>query len=548
MSRYLVLLVILAPTRAPAAEPEFVFTPEAVERSGPPSGTLARALRLYERRDFHAASILLYQVIKGETGDAEAHRQRAEFTLGKTLYHLGYHTAALTFFDRVLDKGERHRYHNATLKWLAALSRRLPESAGILKRVGGYTPAHLAQPALVEVRDRLRYLMGRHRYSKGRLDEAASLFEKVAPEADVYPRARYMLGVVNVRLERPERALAAFRVVIRKAGATREGRRLREMARLAAARVLFALGRFDSSLDQYDRIPQGSTRWLTAVFESGWTSFHRGKFARALGKLHTLRAPYFERHFFPEAHILQAVIYWRHCRWDRTRAALDTFNRRYPRLKQQIDSLLERNREANELYRLARRLRRGEGGELGLEEQVARLARLALDDRSLVKQFAYVERLGRDLARFREADPAWRSTGVAAEVLQDLALQRSLAEVEAGQLASARLRRVSREIRKLTQQAIKVEYETIRAEKDWLQAELQGYLVRRSGGSAAPFKVDDEHQFWPFEGPYAPWWRDELDYYYVRVRSSCRDFTPRAAVKHPMAAMKVKDTPLDVSF
>ena len=132
-----VALLWAAPALAQKKD-DFVFQPETVEKSGPPSKTLQKALKLYENKDYYSASIELHKVIEGETGDSDANRQRAEFWMGKTLYHLNFFSAALSYFDRIVQKGEQHRYYNATLKWLASLSRQLPESAGILKKIGKY--------------------------------------------------------------------------------------------------------------------------------------------------------------------------------------------------------------------------------------------------------------------------------------------------------------------------------------------------------------------------------------------------------------------------
>jgi hypothetical protein len=56
--------------------------------------------------------------------------------MGKTLYQMGYYAGALNYFERIADAGATHGYYNATLKWLAALSRVLPETSGILEKIG----------------------------------------------------------------------------------------------------------------------------------------------------------------------------------------------------------------------------------------------------------------------------------------------------------------------------------------------------------------------------------------------------------------------------
>src|SRR3712207_5456854 len=106
-------------------------------RSDAPSQVLERAIKLYDSNELYSASIELYKVVEGESGDSEANRQKAEFWMGKTLYKLTYYSAALSYFDRIVQKGPGHAHYNETLKWLASLSREVADSAGILeKKIG----------------------------------------------------------------------------------------------------------------------------------------------------------------------------------------------------------------------------------------------------------------------------------------------------------------------------------------------------------------------------------------------------------------------------
>ena len=96
--------------------------------------------------------------------------------MGKTLFKMKYYSASLSYFDKIVQKGPNHRYYQKTLQWLASLSRFLPESSGILEKIGKYTKSDLDQPALEPVRDELYYLLGRYHYAKGNFENAIDLF------------------------------------------------------------------------------------------------------------------------------------------------------------------------------------------------------------------------------------------------------------------------------------------------------------------------------------------------------------------------------------
>src|SRR6266550_1490339 len=146
---------------APAAEDE----PSGA--GGPPSKTLERAIKLYDKKDFFSASIELKKVLDGESGDDAKNRQRADFFMGKTLYQMCVYAGSLAYFDKIVQAGDAHTYHGAALKWLAALSRVLPETSGILEKIGTYDENALNDPSLASVKDELLFLLGRHFYAKG---------------------------------------------------------------------------------------------------------------------------------------------------------------------------------------------------------------------------------------------------------------------------------------------------------------------------------------------------------------------------------------------
>src|SRR4051812_29536136 len=66
------------------------FEPEKAT-STPPSKTLERAIKLYDKKDFFSASFELKKVLDGESGDDAKNKQRAEFFMGKTLYQMGFY-------------------------------------------------------------------------------------------------------------------------------------------------------------------------------------------------------------------------------------------------------------------------------------------------------------------------------------------------------------------------------------------------------------------------------------------------------------------------
>jgi tetratricopeptide (TPR) repeat protein len=509
-------------TAAPAAEPPPApLAPQVapVQSGAPPSKALEHALKLYDSDDFYMSSIELDKVIDHKTGDDETSVQRAEFFMGKALFNLKFYSASLSYFARIVDKGPSHRYYDRTLQWLASLSRFLPESAGVLDKIGKYNRQDLEQKALDPVRNELYYLLGRFHYTKGNFKEALELFALVPLDSEFFTRAKFLEGMTYVRQYDGKAAAESFRQILRKAkeAPDKTSEEFAELANLSLARVFYSTKQYPLSIKYYDKISPESPDWLPALFESSWSEFQIDGYSRALGNIWTLNAPFFENEFYPESLILRAVIYFQTCNYDRSMETLVEFNQTYPQLREEILSLIKKYPDNAEFYSYVLKIRNGESG---LSERVQRAAEGALGDRTLSKTLDYVAELERELRQVDKADPNWKSTQIAGTVLQDLTLQKSIAANEAGNLARKRLERLAGEIQELIKQAIKVEYETLNGQKGVLEASIRGEQVQVSGKArrAEIITTDDEHLIWPFRGEY---WKDELGYYRFKVVNRC---------------------------
>jgi tetratricopeptide (TPR) repeat protein len=511
------------------------FTPEAVKPTGPagpPSKVLERALKLYDAEDYSNASIELNKVIEGQSGDDEANKQRAEFFMGKTLFNMKYYSASLSYFDKIVQKGPNHRYYQKTLQWLASLSRFLPESAGVLEKIGKYTKSDLDQPALEPVRDELYYLLGRYHYAKGNFKDAIDLFSSVPEKSEFYPKAKFLEGLTHVREYHGKIAADSFKAILRKVKqyddpdkVPKALKEAEELANLSLGRVFYSTKQYKQAIKYFEKLPgadapHGDTApdWGASLFEASWAYFMEDGDSKALGNIHSITSPYFETEFYPEAYILKAVIYFNRCNYDRSQEAINEFNAIYPDLRKEVDGILAKYPDNAQFYDYILKIK---SGEAGLSERAQNAAAGALQDRSLTKNIEWVNELDRELKAIDRADASWKTTAVAGNILQDLTLQKSLAANDAGQLARNRLQRLASEIQDLMKQSIKIEIEALNGLKGALTAGIAGEQSASINPNAKNYNtivIDDEHQQWPFKGEY---WKDELGYYRFKVANKC---------------------------
>jgi tetratricopeptide (TPR) repeat protein len=538
----LALFVAISLLRAAApasAEEEMVFEPEAGEEAGkdgkdgkgkpsgpppadniPPSKVLLRAKKLYDKADYYSASIEFHKVLSGQSGDGPANVQRAEFFMGKTLYHMEFYAASLAYFDRIVNAKTSHRYYDATLKWLATLSRVLPDTSGILEKIGHYDPAELDQPVMKEVRDELYYLLGRHFYRQGKFDQAIDLFRKVERKSNFYPRAKFFEGVTFVRQYQGRPAVEAFKELL-VIGRERpdyyrssDVLQFEELGNLQMARLFYSTRQYNLSIKYYEKIPQESPDWLASLFEASYAYFQKTNNSKALGNIHTLTAPYFENQFFPESMLLKSVIYYKYCLYDRALESVSEYDQVYRPLRQDLTEVLGKFEDPNEFYAYIRKVMQGKAG---LAERTERLVLSVLNDRTLRKTFSWVDELEKEIKMLEKADKAWQTTAVAAEILQELNVQKSLAEADAGKLARERVQRLANELREFSRDGSKIRIEVLNARAGQISAQARGEQI---SGDNEPEKiiVDDEHFMWKFNGEY---WKDELGFYRFRIRSQC---------------------------
>ena len=148
-------------------------------------------------------------------------------------------------------------------------------------------------------------------------------------------------------------------------------------------------------------------------------------------------------------------------------------------------------------------------GESDLDPFVEKVARKSLQDKTLEKYYAYVDRLETEEKKLGESSATFQDSGVGDVISENLDLTLSAAKEAAGNEARKRLAKQISEIKSLQREAIKVEYEILNKLKT-VGEEGVGELQKPT--------IDSEHEIYNYNGEY---WQDELGYYYYKVTSVC---------------------------
>jgi len=499
---------------------------------GKPSQQMAEALSAFENKKYEDAAMGFELVSSGKSKDGRGNRQQAQFLLGQSLYRMHYYQSALTVFDEISAQGPAHLRFGETLQWLGRLASKLPESSGIIEKVGRYGIGALEEfkekdPGLY---NQLVYLMGRHLYAQASFRQAIDVFQEVDPKSAQYSYAKFFEGISFVRMRQARPAIASFRAILDAidAGDVKgvDEDRMRNLAWISLARVYYTAanqakgGQIDGTLlgqsvESWTKIEQSSEYWLDSLFESSWAFFLADEYSRALGNVHTLYSPYFEDAFYPEALVLKAVTFFVNCQVDNAESTVAQFHDRYDPVKTELDAELMRHQDNAEFFEFLKNVR---ANKADLSPRVRPIVSTALSDRTVLQHLEYVDILDKEEARLGKSSEAFQSSPVGEKILEDVSLGRAFAVDQAGDLARGRYKRLIRELQDLSNQVDTVELEIATFRRGQIDQELQQQMSLAKQSKGGDVNVDEEHQLWPFNGE---WWRDELGFYRQQVTNLC---------------------------
>jgi tetratricopeptide (TPR) repeat protein len=506
---------------------------KAPAKLGKPSKRLAQALSAFEAKKYEEAATDFERVAAGKSKDGRGNRNKAQFMLGQTLYQMGYYQSSLTVFDDISAQGPRHLFFSETLEWLGLLAAKLPESSGIIEKVGRYGIGALEEfkdedPGLY---NELLYLMGRHLYAQASFQQAIDVFQEVNAGSKVYTYAKFFEGISFIRTRKARPAIASFRAILDAidAGDVKgvDEERMENLAWISLARVYYTAanqqrkgGQIDGTLlgqsvESWTKVEQSSEYWLDSLFESSWAFFLADEYSRALGNVHTLYSPYFTDAFYPEALVLKAVTFFVNCQVDNAEATVAQFHDRYDPVKRELDAVLRKHQDNADFFEFLKRVR---SGKADLSPRVRPIVSTALSDRTVLQHLEYVSLLDKEEARLAKSSEKFQGSPVGGQVLEDIALAKAFAVDQAGDLARGRYQRLIRELKDLSNQVDTVELEIATFRRGQIDQELQQQMTLAKQSRGGDVKVDEEHQLWPFNGE---WWRDELGFYRQQVTNLC---------------------------
>jgi TolA-binding protein len=500
---------------------------------------LDKAIDSFKGGQYETAAAGFYSVLRLSEDQGEA--VEAQYGLARSFEKLGLHLAALKYWSDIAEAGNQHPHFEKAIEGLINAGEALDDDLNMpktLDKVYSGTNVDTIQKMNPEVLQRFYFHLGRFVYNRQNFKEARKMFKAVKEGNPAYPQAQYMLGLLRLGVGQADQPAPKYKEAIEHFTNARNAipadatdpklTEVRDLASLGLARLYYeqayqledgdvkrAEG-LRSSMLEFQRVPRFSEQWSEALFERAWAHTVNNEYGRALGALHSLSAPYFKDEFYPEAKILQAIIYYYNCQWDRVNSILDETRTSFEPMSARLAKIAEGNLDLDEWYPLLQKSMEQKDGTDDETLLPRRVAQAIARDPKFAKMEAFLKEIDREQKVF-EKNRTFAKSDMGQTLVEDFDANREGYLGVMGKFLKVKVASLAAELNDISTRAGLIALETKTAEADWLE---QGRNIENLERKRLPrpFIPDDTFQFWWFRNEY---WIDELGYYEFTIKTEC---------------------------
>ena len=384
----------------------------------------------------------------------------------------------------------------------------------------------------------LTYYLGKINFYNGQDEQAIKMFSQVKDYSSFYPKAKYFLGVIQVRQQMFADAMKSFTEIKEMPDDKYIGtdiKKLKGMAELALGELYYAaawqsqnkLAMFNVALNYFSNVGRDNAQWFESLFARTWASLMIGRFDSTLGTVVTLRSPFFTDIYFPEVNIVEAVTYYNLCQYDEVNNVIDYFFGVYPDYQKKMASWLENvsTKTGLDIYKellvMYKKAQAGENTEL--PEAVLRNI---LSESLFVRKYNHIKEIERELTIIEKSPESFKNSVIAQDVSKKMMYQLATLRNESGVWLVQRVQNLNNELGQLIADMRAIRFEMTDSMKSSLEKEeLYGKEVKEEEEAAQKKSemnpsVPQNSYYYPFDGEY---WEDELGYYFFNVDNLCKE-------------------------
>ncbi len=231
------------------------------------SKRFARAETLFYLQDYQSASVLIYDLVEDSSNEREPQYWDAVNLLAESLYKIKNYYGARTYFNKLLEKGDKKYFYNA-LERVIQISSITGNYEGLEKYF-----SIVKQLPNSAITSGIYFTLGKTLYKRGDLSRAQEIFNLIDKNSEYYINSRFYMGVIEIKKSRGKKepnydnAMQIFKGILSLEPQTPDHRDLKEQAILAIGRIYYEIGKYAEALDTYQGIPRDSPHFEEALYE-----------------------------------------------------------------------------------------------------------------------------------------------------------------------------------------------------------------------------------------------------------------------------------------
>lgn len=492
---------------------------------------ITKVVKAYNDEDYFTSAVGFYAVMKNKEWDRL--HETARYYYAESLFRMGLYQASEYQLAEILFEGPESHYFISSLLKLLAVTYKTEDERVLFAVLSNVNYSSLPKKFANE----LTYYLGKINFYNGQDEQAIQMFSQVKDYSSFYPKAKYFLGVIQVRQQMYAEAMKSFTELKEMPDDKYLGgdiKKLKGMAELALGELYYAaawkaqnkLAMFNVALNYFSNVGRDNQQWFDSLFARTWASLMIGRFDATLGTVVTLRSPFFTDIYFPEVNIVEAVTYYNLCQYDEVNKVIDYFFGVYPDYAQKMTAWLESvsTKTGLDIYKELLKMYKDaqEGKPTALPEAVLKNI---LTESLFQRKFSHIKEIEKELAIIENSPEAFKKSVIALDVSKKMMYQLTTLRNEAGIWLVQRVQNLNSELAQLIADMRAIRFEMTDSQKSALEKEeLYGKNLKeedkKQKESEMNPSVPDGYYYYPFDGEY---WEDELGYYFFNVQNACKE-------------------------
>ena len=493
---------------------------------------ITKVVNAYNSEDYFTSAVGFYAIMKNKEWDRL--HDTARYYYAESLFRMGLYQASEYQLAEILFEGSESHYFVSSLLKLLAVTYKTEDEKVLFAVLSNVDYEALPKKFANE----LTYYLGKINFYNGQDEQALKMFSQVKDYSSFYPKAKYFLGVIQVRQQMFADAMKSFTEIKEMPDDKYIGtdiKKLKGMAELALGELYYAaawqsqnkLAMFNVALNYFSNVGRDNAQWFESLFARTWASLMIGRFDSTLGTVVTLRSPFFTDIYFPEVNIVEAVTYYNLCQYDEVNNVIDYFFGVYPDYQKKMASWLENvsTKTGLDIYKeLLVMYKKAQSGEV--TELPEAVLRNVLSESLFVRKYNHIKEIERELTIIEKSPESFKNSVIAQDVSKKMMYQLTTLRNESGVWLVQRVQNLNNELGQLIADMRAIRFEMTDSMKSSLEKEeLYGKEVKEDEETVQKKSemnpsVPQNSYYYPFDGEY---WEDELGYYFFNVDNLCKE-------------------------